>query len=348
MERLTRRTAGAIILGISAALSSVGATTTTPTGSAPAAPAIRVADAPWTLSAPIAREVVVSSGSRFTVVGGLDAAGTSTAAVVDVDPNSAWPRRPARLALGVHDAAGVRVGRRILVFGGGTGEAGTADVQAVAADGTATTVGTLPAPRADLVAARVGNATYVFGGANGDAILPDILRTTDGVTFTRVGTLPVPVRYPAVAVVGSAIYLFGGVSNSARGIDTPAVQRFDTKRGVVDTVAQLPTSVSHASAVVLRGRGSCSAVTSTTRASATRSCASTPRPVRAPRWARFPRSVRRRRGRRRRTRLPRRRPGRRPRPPCHRHRPHPQMMNLRRRRRTIRSLRRRNVEEGAD
>jgi N-acetylneuraminic acid mutarotase len=147
----------------------------------------------------------------------------------------------------------VRVGRRILVFGGGTGEAGTADVQAVTADGTASTVGALPEPRADLVTARVGNATYVFGGANGDAILPDILRTTDGVTFTRVGTLPVPVRYPAVAVVGTAIYLFGGVSNSARGIDTPAVQRFDTKRGVVDTVAQLPTSVSHASAVVLRG-----------------------------------------------------------------------------------------------
>jgi N-acetylneuraminic acid mutarotase len=83
---------------------------------------------------------------------------------------------------------------------------------------------------------------------------PDILRTTDGVTFTRVGTLPVPVRYPAVAVVGTAVYLFGGVSNSARGIDTPAVQRFDTERGVVDTVAQLPTSLSHASAVVLRGR----------------------------------------------------------------------------------------------
>jgi len=149
---------------------------------------------------------------------------------------------------------GLRAGRRILVFGGGTGEAGTADVQAVAAAGTASIVGTLPEPRADLVAARVGNATYVFGGANGDTVLPDILRTTDGSTFTRVGTLPVPVRYPAIAVVGTAIYLFGGVSNSARGIDTPAVQRFDTKRGVVDTVAQLPTSLSHASAVVLRGQ----------------------------------------------------------------------------------------------
>ena len=254
MERLTRRTAGAVVLAISATFSSVAATSTTTPAPRGSAPTIRVAGAPWTLPAPVAREVVVPSGSHFTVVGGLDAAGTSTAAVVDVDPKSGAAKAAGTLALGVHDAAGVRAGRRILVFGGGTGEAGTADVQAVAADGTTTTVGTLPEPRADLVAARVGNATYLFGGANGDAILPDILRTTDGVTFTRVGTLPVPVRYPAVAVVGTAIYLFGGVSNSARGIDTPAVQRFDTKRGVVDTVAQLPTSVSHASAVVLRGR----------------------------------------------------------------------------------------------
>ncbi len=84
--------------------------------------------------------------------------------------------------------------------------------------------------------------------------MPDILRTTDGTTFTKVGALPVPVRYPAVAVVGRAVYLFGGVSNSERGIDTAAVQRFDTATGAIDTVAQLPASLSHASAVVLGGR----------------------------------------------------------------------------------------------
>ncbi len=239
---------GAVVLVITAAVSCVAATTTTHSGST-----LGAADATWTLPAPVAREVVVKSGSHFTVVGGLTAAGTSTDAVVDVDPKSGAAQAAGALALGVHDAAGVRAGPRILVFGGGTGEAGTAEVQAVAASGTASTVGSLPGPRADSVAAHVGHATYLFSGANGDTILPDILRTTDGSTFTRVGTLPVPVRYPAVAVVGTAIYLFGGVSNSARGIDTPAVQRFDTKRGVVDTVAQLPASVSHASAVVLRG-----------------------------------------------------------------------------------------------
>jgi hypothetical protein len=246
--------AGAVVLAITVTVSSVAATTTAPGASTGRAPTVRAADAPWTLPAPIAREVVVASGSHFTVVGGLDVAGASTGAVVDIDPKSGASKAAGALVVGVHDAAGVRVGRRILVFGGGTGEAGTADVQRAGMQTAGAIVGALPEPRADLVAARVGHATYVFGGANGDTILPDILRTTDGITFTRVGTLPVPVRYPAVAVVGTAVYLFGGVSDSARGIDTPAVQRFDTKRGVVATVAQLPTSVSHASAVVLRGR----------------------------------------------------------------------------------------------
>jgi hypothetical protein len=248
VERLTRRTAGAVVLAVAAALSGLAATTTVPN-----APTVRAVDAPWSLPSPVAREVVVASGSRVTVVGGLDATGASTTALVELDPKTGRASSAGALALGVHDAAGVRVGKRILVFGGGTGEAGTADVQAVAADGTSAQIGALPEPRADLVAARVGKATYLFGGANGDAMSPDILRTTDGVTFTRVGALPVPVRYPAVAVVGPAIYVFGGVSNPARGIDTRAVQRFDTRLGVVDTVAQLPTSLSHASAVVLRG-----------------------------------------------------------------------------------------------
>ncbi|MDQ1431827.1 MAG: hypothetical protein QOF40_2429, partial [Actinomycetota bacterium] len=73
-------------------------------------------------------------------------------------------------------------------------------------------------------------------------------------TFKKVGNLPVPVRYPAVAVVGNAIYLFGGVSNSKAGVDTATVQRLDVSSGAIDTVATLPTSLSHASAIVLGGQ----------------------------------------------------------------------------------------------
>jgi N-acetylneuraminic acid mutarotase len=92
---------------------------------------------------------------------------------------------------------------------------------------------------------------YVLGGYDGANIVGDVISTTDGTSFTRVGALPVPVRYPAVAVIGKAIYLFGGVA-SAQGADTAAVQRLDTTTGQIAVVAQLPASLSHASAVILR------------------------------------------------------------------------------------------------
>ena len=211
-------------------------TTATTTGAATAttAPAagIRAVNASWTLPAPVAREVVVASGSEFTVVGGLDATKFSTASIVTVDPATGASRTGGTLSEAVHDAAGVRSGGRILVFGGGgPSENGTADVQAVPTTGAGTVVGTLPAPRSDHVAVHVGNTTYVLGGYDGAAIVPGVLATSDGVTFTKAGSLPVPVRYPAVAVVGKAIYLFGGVSDSQAGVDTNAVQRLDTASG---------------------------------------------------------------------------------------------------------------------
>jgi Kelch motif len=229
--------------------SGVASSTTVP------APAIHATNAPWTLPAPVAREVVVASGKEFTVVGGLDATKFSTASIVTVDPATGTSRSGGTLAEAVHDAAGVRAGDRILVFGGGgPSENGTADVQVVPAGGPTAVIGTLPGPRSDHVAARVGKTTYVLGGYDGTAIVPDVLATTDGTTFSKVGTLPVPVRYPAVAVVGQAIYVFGGVSNSAAGIDTTTVQRLDVASGAIDTVATLPTSLSHASAIVLGGQ----------------------------------------------------------------------------------------------
>ncbi len=233
-------------------------TTTTGAGAATATTApvagVRAVTVSWTLPAPVAREVVVASGKEFTVVGGLDATKFSTASIVTVDPATGASRTSGTLSEAVHDAAGVSAGGRILVFGGGgPSENGTADVQAVTPAGATSVIGTMPAPRSDHVAARVGNTTYVLGGYDGTAIVPEVLTTTDGVTFAKAGSLPVPVRYPAVAVVGKAIYVFGGVSNSEAGVDTNTVQRLDTVSGAIDTVATLPTSLSHAGAIVLGG-----------------------------------------------------------------------------------------------
>ena len=237
--------------GADAPTASTGAATATTA----AVGSIQVVNAPWTLPAPVAREVVVATGKEFTVVGGLDATKFSTASIVTVNPATGAARATGALAVAVHDAAAVRSGDRILVFGGGgPSENGTSDVQAVPSKGATTVIGALPGPRSDHVAARLGRTTYVFGGYDGAGMVPEVLATTDGVTFTKVGNLPVPVRYPAVAAVGNAIYLFGGVSNSQAGIDTSTVQRLDVATGAIDTVATLPGSLSHASAIVLGGQ----------------------------------------------------------------------------------------------
>jgi hypothetical protein len=253
VERVRRpawRALGVTLLAVAVAATTAAASSTTP----PARGTVVAGNASWTLPAPVAREVVVPSGRRFTVVGGLDASKFSTASVVEVDPATGGSRRAGTLAEAVHDAAGVRVGSRIEVFGGGgPSENGTADVQSVASTGATTVSGRLPQPRSDLAAARVRGATYLFGGYDGANILGDVLRTTDGSRFTVVGRLPVPVRYPAVAVVGRAVYVFGGVVDSARGIDTDAVQRLDAVSGSVTQVARLPAPLSHATAAVLGG-----------------------------------------------------------------------------------------------
>jgi N-acetylneuraminic acid mutarotase len=54
-------------------------------------------------------------------------------------------------------------------------------------------------------------------------------------------------------VLGNAVYLFGGVSTTG-GVDTRDVQKYDPASGTTTVVAQLPASLSHASAVVLGGQ----------------------------------------------------------------------------------------------
>ena len=177
-----------------------------------------------------------------------------TAAVVRVNLTTGASSAAGSLREAVHDSSGVRLGSSTLVIGGGgPSENGTADAQLVASSGTSTVAGKMPEPRSDHVAAAVGGKIYVLGGYDGSKIVSDVVSTVDGSSFVAVGTLPVPVRYPAVAVVGRSIYLFGGVA-STQGTDTAAIQRLDTATGAIGVVGQLPTTLSHASAIVLSGQ----------------------------------------------------------------------------------------------
>jgi Kelch motif len=216
--------------------------------------ALAVGAAPFELAAPVSREVLLTDGHSLFVLGGLDAAKTTTDAVVRIDPAGGTSQRVGSLAPGVHDAAGVARGGRMFVIAGGSPTI-LASVQSLAfTGGTATTVGRLATARADLGAALVGTTMYAFGGGDeGSRLLADVDASSDGATWRSAGTLAQAVRYPAVAVVGGVVYLFGGVSTTG-GVDTRDVQRYDPATGTTTIVARLPAPLSHAAAVVLDGQ----------------------------------------------------------------------------------------------
>ena len=224
---------------------------TTPPTSAATTGTLHIGVAPFHLPAPVSREVLLTDGHQLIALGGLDAAKTTTGAVNVVDLSSGAARAFGALSVPVHDAAGVLLGGRYLVIGGGS-TATHPEVQALAASGgTSQTIANLPQPRADLVATIVNGTAYALGGGQeASALLLNVVASTDGVTWRPAGSLAAPVRYPGVAVVGGAIYLFGGVS-TAQGSDTASIQRYDPATGATQIVAQLPAPLSHTTAVVL-------------------------------------------------------------------------------------------------
>jgi YVTN family beta-propeller protein len=212
--------------------------------------------APWRLPAPVSRAVVLRSGDRITVLGGLATGDVSTAAIWSLDPLSGRARRAGELSAAVHDAAGAELDGRAFVFGGGSlSTVGT--VQAFSA-GRATVVGSLPVARSDLAAAVVGRRAYVLGGFDGTSLVRDILETTDGTHFRLAGELAQPVRYPAVAAAGGAIWVVGGQlgtsESTSTGGQTTDIQRFDPATGRTAVVGHLPAGLGHASAFVLDGQ----------------------------------------------------------------------------------------------
>jgi large repetitive protein len=231
--------------------SSAGSTTSTTTPGA-----ISVAAASWRLPAPASREVLLADDASLFLLGGLDSAKRSSAAVLRIDPKTGASAPIAQLAPGVHDAGGYRHGSDLLVVGGGAPPA-VAAVQAAAFNAPTRSVGQLAAPRADLVVAVVGDTAYALGGADEQSGAPKFRDRVEassdgGVTWKDAGALAEAVRYPAVAVVGDAIYLFGGVTTSGSQ-DTRSVQRYDPATRTTTVVGQLPAPLSHASALALGG-----------------------------------------------------------------------------------------------
>jgi outer membrane protein assembly factor BamB len=226
-------------------------TTAVPKARVPPKPpaAVEAGLLPWQLPAPLSREVVASRSARgLVILGGLASSG-STDGVDLLDTRtgrlSAW----GRLAQATHDAAGVALGRQILVVGGGTA-APSASTQ-IESGGRTVAGGTLAQARADAGAVTIGRTAYVVGGYSTSGMDREVLATPDGRRFRPVAALPVPVRYPAVAALGSRIYVFGGLGANGRPVDT--VQLIDPQASKAQVVGHLPRALSAAAAGTLDG-----------------------------------------------------------------------------------------------
>ena len=271
--RVRRRRTAAVSLGVLAVvaiglvlLSSGGSTPTIHTevtvnvSRSTAIPAAEAGLLPWSLDAPLSREVVLPGpNSSVTVLGGLESSQQSSNRIFALDTASGQITQAGRMTSPVHDAAAVQLGGVASVFGGGSPATVAAnqrvDIAAAGGSATSSADGSLPLPRSDAVSVKIGRTAYVVGGYDGSHADSEVLSTTDGRSFHNVANLAVPVRYPSVAVVGGRIYVFGGeaVGGRSDGHAVTTIQTIDPVARTVTVTGHLPSPLAGASAFVLGG-----------------------------------------------------------------------------------------------
>jgi len=228
-------------------------------------PSIEAGVESWPLPHPISREAVVADGSGLTVLGGLTPAGASVASVSTIDPTKGTVTAAGRLPDVVHDGAAATLGRRTVVFGGGSPTT-VSTVQSVPSPSippsgalTGRVTGALPQPRSDLAVATVARGAtttaYLVGGYDGHKYLPEVLATTDGRHFSVAAHLPVPVRYPAVVAAGGLIYAFGGQTAPPKSTATATddIQVIDPATHSARVLGHLPHALYGAAAFDIHG-----------------------------------------------------------------------------------------------
>ena len=218
-----------------------------------AAMVLQVMPAPYQLPAAVSREVVLTGPGGLLIAGGLTPSGASTDAVTALDPVTGATRPAGRLAQATHDAAGVMLGRRVFVLGGGTASS-VPTVQAFSPGGQAAVVGQLTRARSDSSGVSAGPVGYVVGGYDGTTVDPQVLATTDGQHFRVAARLPVPVRYAGTAAMDGLIWVFGGQTMADGSTATDVIQRVDPATGAAAVVGHLPQPVQGAAAISLDGR----------------------------------------------------------------------------------------------
>lgn len=194
---------------------------------------------------------------RVVLLGGLDAADSSTAEVSVLDEHGVVAT--ARLPEAQHDAQAAVLAGGVYVFGGGQFASYSHILSYDPAAGAVTVAGSLPAPTSDAGVAAVAGSAYVVGGYDGQRPLDTIVAWRPGELARVVARLPYGLRYAAVASSGGRLIVAGGSREEAA---SSAILSFDPAGGRVQRIGTLPQPTTHAAAValgsyvyVLGGRG---------------------------------------------------------------------------------------------
>ncbi len=183
------------------------------------------------------------------LLGGLTAADTSSSEIRLLTKSR--DRRLGLLPAAVHDAAAVRLGKAVYLFGGGNLGQSDAIVRVDPATGKTSIAGRLPTAGSDVTAAAVAGTAYIVGGFTGRQWLDTVVAWRPGTRAHVVGHLPVPLRYAAATAVAGRVVIAGG--STPTGSASRLVLAFDPLRRRLQRLGRLPAPTTHAAAATING-----------------------------------------------------------------------------------------------
>ena len=211
-------------------------------------PVVLAATPVGTLAAPLQDAAAAAVGGAGVLLGGLNAADTSTDGIIVVRGGRSTLR--GRLPGVLHDAAAVSLGGAVYLFGGGNGPSQLTSITRIdPATGRTSEAGQLPAASSDSAAAAIGDTAYVVGGYTGTRWLDTILAWRPGSPPRVAARLPVALRYAAVTAVDGSLVIAGG--STPAGTASRAVLAFDPGSGRIRRIGTLPAPTTHAAAAAL-------------------------------------------------------------------------------------------------
>lgn len=211
-------------------------------------PAVTLAYRPlYALPAPLRDPAYAAlGGTRFAMLGGLDAADVSADGIEIADLRRVL--HTATLPSAQHDAQGALLGGKVYVFGGGSATELDHILSYDPASDAVSQVGTLLAPQSDVAVTRAGGEAYIVGGFDGTNYLNTVVAWRPGAGPRVEARLPVGLRYAAVAIADGGLLVIGGSTPTGA---SDAIYRFDLTTHQVRQLGTLPHPVTHGEAVTL-------------------------------------------------------------------------------------------------